>query len=157
MPTASRNLTAMAKASMTAVASLSALDGHSAALAERFVNWLATGVRTDDLFADDVFADLTVPQWRLQAQGTDATFHLREDNHPFPGEIRIEALDRTSRGFLLQFEERWSAQGQRWYCRELIHCVARRERISELAIYCTGDWDEATQQQHANQVPLLRS
>jgi hypothetical protein len=141
---------------MTAVTALSGLRDESAALAERLVKWLETGIRPDGLFADDVFADLTVPQWRLQAQGPDAAFHLREDNHPFPGEVRIEALDRTSRGFLLQFEERWSAQGQRWYCRESIHCVVRTEHISEIAIYCTGDWDEATQERHANQVPLLR-
>jgi hypothetical protein len=142
---------------MTAVTVLPGLDSESAALAERLVNWLETGIRPAGLFADDVFADLTVPQWRLQAQGADAAFHLREDNHPFQGEVRIEVLDRTSRGFLIQFEERWTADGQRWYCRELIHCVVRRERISELAIYCTGDWDEATQRRHANQVPLLRA
>jgi hypothetical protein len=103
-----------------------------------------------------VFADLTVPQWRVQAQGTDATFHLREDEHPFQGSVRVEALDSTSRGFLLQFEERWEAEGQRWYCRELIHCTVAGGRITELAISCTGDWDEAVQQRHADHVRLLR-
>jgi hypothetical protein len=92
----------------------------------------------------------------VQAQGSDATFHLREDEHPFQGEIRIEALDGTSRGFLIQFEERWKADGQRWYCRELIHCVVTDGWISELVIYCTGDWDEALQRQHAEQVRLTR-
>ena len=81
---------------------------------------------------------------------------MREDQHPFLGEVRVEALDQTSRGFLIQFEERWDAGGQRWYSRELIHCVVARGRISELAIYCTGDWDEAVQRRHAEQVRLLR-
>lgn len=142
---------------MTAVDALPAVDGGLADLARRFVTWLETGVRPDGLLADDVFADLSVPQWRVQAQGADATFHLREDDHPFPGEVRVEALDRTSRGFLLQFEERWDAEGQRWYCREQIHCVVTDGRISELAISCTGDWDEAVQQRHAAQVRLLRA
>ena len=54
----------------------------------------------------------------------------------------MEALDPTGRGFLVQFEERWDAEGQQWYCRELVHCVIESGRISELTAYCTGDWDE---------------
>jgi hypothetical protein len=141
---------------MTAVDTLHAVEGALADLAQRFVTWLESGVRPDKMFADDVFADLTIPQWRLQAQGDNATFHLREDDHPFPGRVRVEALDRTSRGFLLQFEERWEAEGQHWYCRELIHCVVTDGLITELTIFCTGDWDEAVQNQHAARVRLLR-
>lgn len=141
---------------MTAVA-LSAIDSELAQLPAKFVTWLETGIRPADLFADDVFVDLSLPQWRLQATGTDAAFHVREDSHPFRGEVRIEALDRTSRGFLIQFEERWDADGQHWYCREMIHCIVGDGRITELAVYCTGDWDEATQHAHAGQVRLIRA
>jgi hypothetical protein len=141
---------------VTAVDALAAVDGELAELAGQFVSWLETGTRPDGMFAENVFADLSVPQWRAQAQGADATFHLREDDHPFQGKVCIEALDRTSRGFLIQFEERWEDGGQRWYCRELIHCIVSDSRITELAIYCTGDWDEAVQQRHAQQVRLLR-
>lgn len=140
---------------MTAVA-LPGLTGQVAEAADRFVAWLETGVRPVDLFAPGVFIDLTVPQWRLQAADAEGAFSLRERSHPFPGRVTVEALDRTSRGFLLQFEERWEADGQRWYCRELIHCTVEDGRICELAVYCTGDWDEATQHQHAEQVRLLR-
>lgn len=141
---------------MTAVDAPAELDGALKDLAAAFVAWLETGVRPDGMFADDVFADLSVPQWRLQAGSADAAFGLREGSHPFTGKVRIEALDRTSRGFLIQFEERWNDDGQRWYCREMAHCVVTADRISELAIYCTGDWSEATQEQHAAQVQLLR-
>ena len=141
---------------MTAVDTLPAVEGGMADLARELVTWLETGVRPDAMFADDVFVDLTVPHWRLQAEGGDGAFRTREDNHPQPGKVRVEALDRTSRGFLLQFEERWEAEGQRWYCRELIHCVVTDGWISELAIYCTGDWDEAVQRRHAEQVRLIR-
>ena len=134
----------------------SAIDDQQAELARTFVTWLETGVRPDGMFASDVFADLSLPQWRLQAQGPDATFHLREDSHADRGQVRIEVLDRTAHGFLLQFEERWQADGQRWYCRELIHATVTDGRISELIIYCTGDWDEAVQQRHAAEVQLLR-
>jgi hypothetical protein len=141
---------------MSAVQPLTRLESDVAELAEVFVTWLETGVRPAGLFTDDVFCDLTVPQWRVQAKGFDAVYRLREGDHPFPGDVHVEALDRTSCGFLLQFSERWEADGQRWYCREMIHCVVTDERISELAVSCTGDWDADTQRRHADQVRLLR-
>ena len=125
-------------------------------LPETLVRWLETGVRPDDLFAEDVFADLTLPHWRVQASGSDAAFHLREDSHPYTGRVVVHGLDRTSRGFLLEFEERWVAEGQQWYCREMIHCVVAQDRITELLVYCCGDWDEAVQDRHAHEVHLLR-
>ena len=142
---------------MTSVDALDAVGGLVAELADRVVTWLETGVRPDEaMFAEDVFADLSLPHWRIQAQGADATFRLREDSHPFRGEVRVEALDPTARGFLLQFEERWEADGQRWYGREMIHAVVTDGRISEMQVSCTGDWDEARQELHAAQVRLLR-
>lgn len=137
---------------MTGLDSLYDVEDASVGLAESLVGWLESGLRPDDLFADGVVADLSVPLWRVQVSGADAVFHMREDDHPFPGTVTVEALDRTSRGFLLQFEERWDAAGQRWYCRELIHCAVVNGRINELAIYCTGDWDEATQARYADEV-----
>jgi len=141
---------------VTAVDSMPAVDEPMAELAQMFVRWLETGERPEEMFAEDVFADLSVPQWRLQAQGMDDVFGLREGSHPFQGKVRIEALDRTARGFALQFEERWVDGGERWYCRELAHCTVADGRITELAIYCTGDWSEEVQQQHASQVRLIR-
>jgi hypothetical protein len=99
---------------VTAVDTLPAVEGGLADLAQELVTWLETGVRPEGVFASAVFADLTVPHWRLQAEGVDGAFHLREDNHPRLGKVRVEALDRTSRGFLLQFEERWEDEGQQW-------------------------------------------
>lgn len=131
------------------------VDQHTE-LADRLVRWLHAGDRPIDLFTDDVFADLSLPYWRVQGRGVDTIFGIREAGHPYPGAVRVEALDRTSRGFLIQFEERWIAEAQQWYCRELIHCVITDDRISELSVYCTGDWDEAVQQRHAEEVTLLR-
>jgi hypothetical protein len=132
------------------------LDRASARLAETALRWLESAVRPDDLFTDDVFVDFTLPHWRLQALGLEDAFAIREQGHPSPGRVRVEALDATARGFLLQIEERWESEGQQWYCRELVHCTVAGERISELSVYCTGDWDEAVQRQHAEQVRLIR-
>ena len=142
---------------MTAVAVAGApLDPQASRLAGTLVGWLETGARPADLFTDEVFLDLSLPHWRVQARGVDAVFAAREESHPYPGAVRVEALDQTGRGFVVQFEERWHAEGQQWYCRELVHCVIESGRVSELAAYCTGDWDAAVQQRHAEQVRLLR-
>lgn len=142
---------------MTAVAgSAGAVQGEEARLAETFVRWLENGVRPDDLFADDAFVDLTVPHWRLQAEGVDPAFHVREASHPCTGTVTVRGLDRTTRGFLIEFEERWAAEGQQWYCRELVHAVVTDARVSELHVYCTGDWDETVQRRHARDVRLIR-
>lgn len=132
------------------------VEDEHVVLADGLVRWLETGVRPDDLFTEDVFVDLSLPQWRIQGEGAATAFGIREGGHPHRGRVRVEALDRTSRGFLVQFEERWTADAQQWYCRELIHCVVRAGRIGELSIYCTGDWDEAVQRRHARDVSLLR-
>ena len=120
------------------------------------MHWLENGARPDDLFAEDMFLDLSIPHWRVQTLGADEAFGIREGEHPYTGTVSVEALDHTSRGFLLQFEERWEADGQNWYCRELMHCVVTADRISELIISCTGDWDAAVQRRHAEQVRLIR-
>jgi hypothetical protein len=127
-----------------------------ARLAETLVRWLETGDRPADLFAADVFADLSLPHWRLQGTGAPEVFGLRAASHPYPGEVTVRGLDRTARGFLIEFEERWYAEGQRWYCREMIHCHVAGDRITRLSVYCTGDWDEAVQHRHATQVHLSR-
>jgi hypothetical protein len=142
---------------MTAVAATGVvLAEASVRLAETLVRWLETGDRPDDLFAEGLFLDLSLPQWRLQEASADRAFGIREGEHPYPGRVRVEGLDQTARGFLLQFEERWEAEGQEWYCREMMHCVVADGRISELIVYCTGDWDAEVQRRHAGQVRLFR-
>jgi hypothetical protein len=125
-------------------------------LASRLVRWLEDGVRRDDLFVDALFTDLSLPQWRIQGTSAEDAYRIRESSHPFAGTVRVERLEPTDAGFLLQFEERWNADGQDWYCREMIYAAVSDGRITELSIYCTGDWDEALQRRHAAEVALAR-
>ncbi|HET9650030.1 MAG TPA: hypothetical protein VFP34_17620 [Microlunatus sp.] len=123
-------------------------------LADLLLGWLESGARSDHLFSDDVRVDLTVPHWRLQSRGTEAAFRLRAEQHPYAGSVRIECLAATDRGFLMAFEERWAADGQRWYCREMLHAVVADSRIAVLSVYCTGDWDEDLQRRYAATVSV---
>ena len=123
---------------------------------DRFVAFLETG-ETDGLFAPDVFADITLPHWRVQAQGADEVVASKNGLHPPKGRTRVEQVYPATRGYTMKVEERWEADGRQWYCREAFVCDLDAEgRITELSVYCTGDWDEAAVARHAEAVTLLR-
>jgi hypothetical protein len=121
------------------------------------IRFLESGEVTDGLFAPDVFSDVSLPLWRLQADDVDGLLAIRSGGHPFPGQVRIERVEPTGRGFTLEFEERWNDEGQHWYSREMIRADVVGATIVELAVYCTGDWDEAQQRAHARDVRLVRA
>jgi hypothetical protein len=123
---------------------------------EKLIIFLETGTAPDDLFAPDIFTDLSFPHWRLQSATAADVLAVRSERHPFPGCVRVERLDRTGTGFVIAFEERWRHEAQHWYCREMIRADVVNGRIVDMALYCTGDWDEARQQEHAAAVKLIR-
>jgi hypothetical protein len=125
-------------------------------LAAKFISLLETGVAPDGLFTADVFTDFTMPLWRLQFQGAEATVAGRLAGHPGPSQVPRSRLDATTTGFVLEVEEQWEQDGQSWYCRELFRADVSDGAISQLSVYCTGDWDSAQVAEHARQVRLLR-
>ena len=127
----------------------------SAAVA-KLIQFLETGSVSDGLFAPGVFCDLSLPQWRVQAATAGGLVALRAKGHPCPGQVRVERVEQTAHGFTIEFEERWDSGGQRWYCREMIRADVEGGSIVDLSIYCTGDWDEARQKEHAAAVQLIR-
>jgi hypothetical protein len=120
------------------------------------VRFLETGSAPEGLFTSDVFADLSLPHWRVQTNSEAAILVVRAQSHPFPGRVRVERVEATERGFTIEFEERWEHDGQSWYSREMIRADLDGDSIAEMSIYCTGDWDEARQREHARMVHLLR-
>lgn len=126
------------------------------AAAAGLVTYLETGRVPAGLFDPDLFADLTFPHWRLQTTTAADLVAVRAERHPCPGSVRVERLDESEAGFWMQFEERWEDGDQHWYCREAIRADLRDGRIIDFALYCTGDWDEATQRHHAAVVRLPR-
>ncbi len=122
----------------------------------KLIRYLETGTAPDGLFAANAFADVSLPQWRLQAATAHDLLAIRLRGHPWPGRVRVERLAGTARGFTVEFEERWNNEGQDWYCREMIRADVVDGSIVEMAVYCTGDWTEAQQAEHARSVHLLR-
>ena len=126
------------------------------AVADLFVSYLETGEAQPGLFAPDVFTDFTMPTWRLQAQGAEDSLALRSGGHPGPGEVIRSRFDPTPTGFVLEVEEVWDDGGEHWYCRELFRADVGPAGITDLAVYCTGDWTAARVAQHARSVTLIR-
>lgn len=121
------------------------------------IRFLETGTVPERLFAADMFTDLSLPRWRVQAATATEAIAIRAEGHPCAGQVHVERVERTSHGFTIEFEERWEDAGQRWYCREMIRADVAGGSITEMSVYCTGDWDEATQREHAAAVTLLRA
>jgi hypothetical protein len=127
-------------------------------LGEDLVAFLETNVPPAGLFAPDVFCDLSLPQWRLQTEGIDAMVRLRLEGHPDSGQVSRWRADATPNGFVFEFEERWTdARGEAWYAREMLRATVSDGRITEASIYCTGDWDQARQTEHARAITLVRA
>lgn len=125
-------------------------------LAGDLIRFLETNEPPAGLFADALLLDFTLPHWRLQAQSRDEAIGVRRAGHPGGGSVPRGRLDLTETGFLLEVEEEWDHQGQHLYCRELMRCDVADGEISQIVVYCTGDWDEATVAAHRDEVTLLR-
>jgi len=125
-------------------------------LADDLIAFLETGEAPEGLLAPTVFFDVTVPHWRLQAEGSDDAVALRRQQHSAPGRVVRSRLDETRSGFVLEFEERWHERGRDWYAREIARADVGEEGITELSVYCTGDWDEAREEEHRRSVRLFR-
>ena len=110
----------------------------------RFVRFLETG-EADGVLADDLSTELNFPQAQINESSAAALLALRRREHPGVTDVCVERLDRTERGWVLQLEERWERDRQRWYSRELFRIDVEDDRILGVVVYCTGDWDEGLQ------------
>jgi hypothetical protein len=57
---------------------------------------------------------------------------------------------------VVELKKRWRDARDDWYCREMIAATLHGVRISELSVYCTGDWSSARQAEHDAAVRPLR-
>lgn len=124
-------------------------------MAQKFIQFLESGEAPEGLFTNDVFCDFTLPLWRLQAQGLESVVSLRVEGHPGKGKVSHWRCDPTPSGFVLEVEERWHQSGKDWHCRELFRADLNDNAISNLSVYCTGDWDADREDLHHRSVKLI--
>jgi hypothetical protein len=125
-------------------------------LAAKVIAFLETGTPPEGAFTPNAFCDFTMPQWRLQGQGVDEIVRMRTAGHPGASRVPRSRFDATSTGFVLEVEEEWDQDGESWYCRELLRADVSDGAISQISVYCTGDWDRAQVTRHRANVKLLR-
>jgi hypothetical protein len=125
-------------------------------LAEALIVFLETNAAPEGLFAPDVFCDYIPPLWRLQASGRDQAIALRLAGHPWPGRVTRWRFDPIPTGFVLEFDEEWDASGDSWSAHELARCDVGEQGITQISVYCTGDWSSARRAEHAAAVTVLR-
>ena len=133
-----------------------AVGATAPVLVQKLIEYLETTQIPEGLFADDVFSDVTLPTWRLQARGPAGLARIRAGGHPSPGRVLRVRYDPIPSGFVLEVEEEWDDAAGHWYCREFMRADVAADRITQLTVYCTGDWDEAQLARHAREVVLLR-
>jgi len=126
-------------------------------LVSEFIEFTETGTAPPELFADDVFVDFTMPHWRLQAGDRDGLVALRRRGHPDESTVASSRVDVTESGFVIEWTERWTdSDGMDWYCREMARADVVDGRITDISVYCTGDWDTRRVDEHRRTVRLLR-
>ena len=129
--------------------------------AERLSEALAEVFRTaevGDVLTDDVFLDGNPPLWRFQLQGIEAFAAWYKSYAPNGmDEVNVVRTVPTASGFVTELTERNRVDdGKEITGREIVLCTVRDGRISELTVYCSGDWDEELRARHAAEAPMLR-
>ena len=67
-------------------------------LSEKLIRFLETGDVPEGLFRPDVFLDLTMPTWRVQAASAEDLIAVRKEGHPGPGTVTRWRADRRRAG-----------------------------------------------------------
>jgi hypothetical protein len=129
------------------------------ALAQELSERLADVFRTadvGDVLTDDVFLDGHPPLWRFQLQGRDTFAAWLQGYSPDGADVTVVRTIPTVSGFVTEVVGRHEEHGEVITDRKIILCEVRETQISELTVYCSGDWDAELRARHAAETPILR-
>lgn len=124
-----------------------------AELVAGMLEFIATATIPDGIFTGDVACDLNVPFGRVVTTGPDALAMLLAQGTPAGSVLEGRRWTPTEDGFVLEFQSRSVATPGRpsTYSRQIAWVTVADRRIARLAVYCTGDWDPATEARNAVQ------
>lgn len=120
-------------------------------LAEKFVRFVETN-EPGDVFADDVFADINVPEWRFQMQGVTALEEWLRGEQPDGCRVPSWRADATEDGVVVEVEQRLGDD----LARNLHRLEVRDGKIAHWTMYCTGVWSQESQERQKREAPMLR-
>jgi len=129
------------------------------AAAQQLSEQLADVFRTADVgevLAEDVFLDGHPPFWRFQLQGRDSFAAWLKDYSPDGVETIVVRTIPTVTGFVTEVVGRHEEDGVEMTDRKILLCEVRAGQVSELTVYCSGDWDPELRARHAAETQLVR-
>jgi ketosteroid isomerase-like protein len=130
-------------------------DGTAQELSERLADVFRTG-NVNDVLADDMFLDGHPPLWRFQLQGLDAFSAWLAGYTPDGAETTVVRTIPTATGFVSEFVGHHDENGNDLTDRKILLCEVRGGQVSELTVYCSGDWDAELRARHAAEAPIIR-
>jgi ketosteroid isomerase-like protein len=134
-------------------------DTTPLASARQLADQLATVFRTaevGDLFTDDLFFDGHPPFWRFQLEGLDSFRGWLADYAASRPEVTVLGVVPTMGGLVVETMTVERQAVGAVTARKLFLCSVRDGRISEMVVYCNGDWDEALHARHRAEAPVVR-
>jgi hypothetical protein len=140
---------------MTATTTTRTDDATAQELSERLADVFRTG-KANDVLTDDLFLDGHPPLWRFQLQGRDAFAAWLVGYSPSGAETTVVRTIPTATGFVTEFVGRHDEDGEEMTDRKILLCEVRARQISELTVYCSGDWDAELRARHAAEAPIMR-
>ena len=140
---------------MTAPAMIPIDDGTAQELSERLADVFRSG-RANDVLAEDLFLDGHPPLWRFQLQGLDAFSAWLAGYSPDGAETTVVRTIPTATGFVTEFVGRHDENGDDLTDRKILLCEVRGGQVSELTVFCSGDWDAELRARHAAEAPMIR-
>ena len=123
-------------------------------LSERLADVFRTA-QASDVLADDVFLDGNPPLWRFQLQGRDTFDAWIKSFMPDGAETTVVRTIPTVTGFVTEFTGRHHDDGEEITDRKILLAEVRGGRITELTIYCSGDWNTELRARHAAETRLI--
>jgi hypothetical protein len=130
-------------------------DGVAQELSERLADVFRTA-DVGDILSDDVFLDGHPPFWRFQLQGRDRLAIWIKSFMPDGADTTVVRTIPTATGFVTEFVGRHHHDGEDTTDRKILLAEVRAERIAELTIYCSGDWNAELRARHAAETQLIR-
>jgi ketosteroid isomerase-like protein len=140
---------------MTTTTTLPIDDSTAQELSERLADVFRTG-RVGDVLTDDVFMDGHPPLWRFQIQGRDAFSEWLSGYTPDGAETTVVRTVPTATGFVTELVGRHDQDGEEMTDRKIVLCQLRGGQVSELTVYCSGDWNAELRARHAAEAPIIR-
>jgi hypothetical protein len=130
-------------------------DAVAQELSERLAD-VFRSAEAGDVLAEDVFLDGNPPLWRFQLQGRDTFNDWIKSFMPDGADTTVVRTITTVSGFVTEFTGVHHEDSEQITDRKILLAEVRGDQITELTIYCSGDWDAELRARHAAEGQLIR-